>query len=270
MQTQNTPWGLHHSPFCEAINPAQFFESMIHEEALARLHFLVENQRQVGLLLGETGSGKSMLLNVFAHQLRQVGHSVTLLNVTACNSADEFTQTLADEMGIGPRSNASPYTLWRAVTDRLTERRYQQTHTVLLLDDAHLADASVLNHAVRLTQFCSLHDIGLTLVASTNTAQRHCLGPRLTELSELQIEVEPWGESDTFGYLQQLLSQAGATGQVFDDAAIRQLHNLTHGIPRHVTRLANLSFLVGLGQKLDQINNQTILAAHQELAMAGG
>jgi type II secretory pathway predicted ATPase ExeA len=243
---------------------------MIHEEALARLHFLVENQRRVGLLLGETGSGKSMLLNVFAHQLQKTGHSVTLLNLTGCNTADEFSQMLADAMGIGPRSDFSSFTLWRAVTDRLTERRYQQEHTVFLLDDTHLADASVLNHAVRLTQFCSLHNIGLTLVASTNTAQRHCLGPRLTELSELQIEVESWGESDTFGYLQQLLSQAGATGEVFNDAAVRQLHNLTHGIPRHVSRLANLSLLVGLGQQLGQIDKKTVLAAHQELAMAGG
>ena len=66
-------WGLQESPFRNYTNPQRFYQSPTHEEALARLHFLVEEHRRLGLLLGPGGSGKSFLLEVFAAQLRRGG-----------------------------------------------------------------------------------------------------------------------------------------------------------------------------------------------------
>jgi hypothetical protein len=62
-------WGLASSPFRGHLDPRAFHQGPTQEEALARLHFLVDEQRTVGLLLGEAGSGKSLLLEVFAQQL---------------------------------------------------------------------------------------------------------------------------------------------------------------------------------------------------------
>ena len=61
-------WGLRESPFRNCLDPHCFYQSPTHEEALARLHFLVEQHRRLGLLLGPDGSGKSLLLEVFAAQ----------------------------------------------------------------------------------------------------------------------------------------------------------------------------------------------------------
>ena len=54
-------WGLRESPFRDGPDPQSFYQSPTHEEALARLHFLVEQHRRLGLLLGPEGSGKSLL-----------------------------------------------------------------------------------------------------------------------------------------------------------------------------------------------------------------
>ena len=59
-------WGLQESPFRGLLDPKFFYQSPTHEEALARLQFLVDQQRRLGLLVGPPGSGKSLLLEVFA------------------------------------------------------------------------------------------------------------------------------------------------------------------------------------------------------------
>lgn len=38
-------WGLRESPFRGLLDPKFFYQSPTHEEALARLHFLVEQRR---------------------------------------------------------------------------------------------------------------------------------------------------------------------------------------------------------------------------------
>ncbi|HEY4759151.1 MAG TPA: hypothetical protein VIH42_01085, partial [Thermoguttaceae bacterium] len=59
-------WGLRESPFRGGLVMQLLQRSPTHEEALARLHFLVDNQRRLGLLMGPSGSGKSLVLEAFA------------------------------------------------------------------------------------------------------------------------------------------------------------------------------------------------------------
>ncbi len=48
-------------PFSRQIEPSTLYEAKGHREALARLHLMVEN-RSLGVLTGEVGSGKSVLI----------------------------------------------------------------------------------------------------------------------------------------------------------------------------------------------------------------
>ncbi|HKD38008.1 MAG TPA: hypothetical protein VKB78_14445, partial [Pirellulales bacterium] len=74
--TYRMHWGLTETPFRGGIDPKFFYESPTHEEALARLRFLVEERQRLGMLMGESGTGKSMLLEVVARQLRRGGSQV--------------------------------------------------------------------------------------------------------------------------------------------------------------------------------------------------
>ena len=54
-------WGLREAPFRGSLDPRSFYQTPNAEEALARLHFLVEEHRRVGVCFGPPGGGKSML-----------------------------------------------------------------------------------------------------------------------------------------------------------------------------------------------------------------
>ena len=95
-------WGLQESPFRGDLDPKSFYPSPTHEEALARLNFLVEQHHRLGLLIGPAGSGKSLLFEVFAQQLRRQGRSVAKLSLLDVEPA-EMLSLLASRVGIDGR-----------------------------------------------------------------------------------------------------------------------------------------------------------------------
>ena len=128
-------WGLQESPFRGSMDTRFYLNSNSHEEALARLQFMVDHQRRLGLLLGPSGTGKSLVLEVFAKQLRGQGRQVAIVRLLGLTNV-EFLCHLAYQLGEDPDTESSLSRLWRCVTDRLLTNRYQQLDTVLLFDDA--------------------------------------------------------------------------------------------------------------------------------------
>lgn len=257
-------WGLSKSPFRGCLDPDFFHQSPTHEEALARLHFLVEHGRRLGLLMGQPGSGKSLLLEVFSRQLNRRGSKVARVNLSGVGAA-EMLSLLAADFQLSPDPAAPVSVLWRLLSDRLSEFRFEQTHSVILLDDAERADPAVLTQVTRLVQHDPTPQSRLTIVMAARREQIGCLGERLLELAELRIDVQSWEESDTKDFLQNSLQQAGGKSSVFADTAVARLHELADGIPRRVAQLADLSLLAGAGRQITQIDADVVDSAYNEL-----
>jgi general secretion pathway protein A len=259
-------WGLRETPFRSGLDPRLFYGSPTHEEALFRLHFLVQERRRVGLLMGVSGSGKSLLLDVFANQLRERGLPVAKVNLLALEPAEMLCL-----LGAGLELNLDPAQpvarLWRSVTDRLIEYRYQQLETIVLLDDADRAAAPTLDLVTRLAQ----HDLSpatrLTIVLAGQRERISRIGDRLLELAELRIDVDPWEQPDTEAFLSSSLAQAGRQSSVFADPAVARLHELSRGIPRRVSRLADLALIAAAGEDLPQIDAEVVESVYHELSM---
>jgi general secretion pathway protein A len=258
-------WGLRESPFRGLLDPNYFYQSPTHDEALARLHFLVEQGRRLGLLCGPPGSGKSLLLKVFAEQLARTARPVARLSLLGVAPA-EMLWLLAAEWGLGPDPAGSMAAVWRALADRLAEYRYQQLEAVVLLDDADQADREVLQQVARLARFDSSPEMRLTIVLAGRNEGMSKLGGALLDLAELRIAVEPWQQSETEDFVNAMLTQAGGKSPVFAGPAVARLHELSHGIPRRAAQLADLALLAGAGQQLPQIDAELVEAVYQELA----
>jgi type II secretory pathway predicted ATPase ExeA len=258
-------WGLRESPFHEGQDPQSFYQSPTHEEALARLHFLVEQHRRLGLLLGPEGSGKSLLLEILANQLRRHGPAVARVNLTGI-SGDELLWSLAAQFGRNlDRCDSTP-TLWRAVSDRLAAFAYQQVDAVILFDDADRAGNSVVPHLIRLAKLEPLPQLRLTLILAGDRATMGRLGETLLGLSELRIDLQAWQPDDIHDYLERSLREAGASDGVFEEPAIARLCELSHGIPRQVRLLADLSLVAGAGRHLQTIDANVVESVYHELA----
>jgi len=255
-------WGLEKSPFTSGLNTRLFFEGAAHREALARLRHL-RTSRRAGLLLGEPGTGKSLVLKVFQEDCRRRAIAVALVNLCGL-SVREFYWQLGAQLSTAVRVEDDLVRLFRQVSDRVHANRVQGLPTVVLLDDVHEAGPDLATQIVRLAQL----DAGrgsLSLVLATRTAHAANLGQRLLGLVDLRIDLEPWDELDTVGYLQLALVEAGCERPLFDDDSLSEIHRLAGGNPRQVNRLADHALWVGAAAAPEIIDTTTIRAAHAEL-----
>ena len=259
-------WGLAESPFRSRLASRYFYPSPTHEEALARLQFLVEEGHRVGLLMGGEGCGKSLVMEVFAAQRRSAGRPVVKISLLGVNRI-EFLWGVATELGSCPRAPLAVSSLWRVVADRLVEHRYQGLETVLLLDDADRAGRDVLAQVARLARHDLSPDSRLTVVLAGRRERMGRLGHSLLELAELRIDLEAWEPSDTENYLKASLTQSGRSAATFDEPAVARLHELARGIPRRVARLADLALVAGAGRKLDRVDAETVESVCHELGV---
>jgi general secretion pathway protein A len=214
--------------------------------------------------LGEGGTGKTTLLRVFADELRRSGRPVATASLLGAKPA-EFLWAVATGWGANPVAGLGTPSLWRIVTDRMAEYRYQQLDAVLLVDDADQATAEVLTQVTRLAKHDPSPESRLTMVLAGRERRMARLGPSLMDLAELRIDLDGWEQSDTETYVQAMLAQTGRSPPAFGESAVVRLHELAQGVPRRVAQLADLALVAGAGRNLDQIDAETVESVCQEL-----
>jgi hypothetical protein len=69
------------APFSGVLEPATFHAAAAHDEALARLEWLVGERQRCGLVLAEAGMGKSHLAVAAARRLGGLGAEVAVLSL---------------------------------------------------------------------------------------------------------------------------------------------------------------------------------------------
>jgi len=256
-------WGLNDSPFRGGLDPRQYYTGSTQEEALARMQFLVVERRRLGLLLGEPGTGKSLLLQVLKRDIESTGAKAALASLLGVE-ADEFAPLLCDAFRLSVPDFANP---WQSLVSHVNENRFQQLSTVVLLDDVNAPSKALRDQIARLAQLDGASTARFTILLALSSENVSHLGHRLLELAELRIDLEPWSLEESIGYLRRSLEKAGSTKPVFSEAALHRLHELSEGIPRRIKQLADLALLAGAGQQLEQIDADTVEVATHELGI---
>ena len=258
-------WGLERWPFCSVPDADRFYPTAGNNEALARIEYLVESRRRLGVLVGEAGVGKSLVLQIAARQLARRGRAVALVDVIGATTRELFWQVAAD-LGAVPHGEADSAVLWRQIADRVVENRIQDIDTVLLVDNAGLAGPDVLTQLARLSRVDATPPARWTIVLAAERMQAARWSETLRDLADLRVDLHPWDVADTVGYVQTALVDAGRIEPLFEDDALAKLHDLSEGVARRVARLADYALLAGAAAGLSTIDAATVEAAHEEIA----
>ena len=257
-------WGLSHSPFHATAGLGQAYPSQAFEEATARVDYLIAQSRRMGALLGESGLGKSTVLDVLAQALP--GQGVRLASVDAMAlSPHELLWQVASQLGATPDPADSLSRIWRRLEDTLAHCRWQGQPVVLLVDDADQAGADVARQLIRLAALESAPGARWTILLAADPQRLGDLNASLLERIDMRVDLFPWSEEDTVGYVQHALIDAGRELPIFSDDALTRLHDLALGVPRHIVRLADFALVAGAGAALDAVEVGQIEGAFEAL-----
>ncbi len=263
----NEYWGFKRSPFSGNIDPDRYYEGPGHEEAIARLMYVVDECRQGALILGQAGVGKSLLVEIVARRIRRPEREVAIARCPAMGGRELFFD-LAQEFGLAPDRSAGEADLWRRLRDHVAANRLQNTQTVIVVDQAHLLseNASQLRALHMLYHLDSHPSARLTIVLAARSELMRNARPEVIEWVDLGVSVEPFSAGQTSAYVAHLLTWAGRTESAFDDAALQKIHELTGGLPRQINRACNLALLAAATEELPQVTEAVVETVYKELS----
>jgi type II secretory pathway predicted ATPase ExeA len=259
-----TYWGISESPFRNTIHARWYHDSQVHEEALARLFFLVEQARRCGLLVGPAGTGKSFLLNLLHRQIARTQRHVAFVDLLGLG-CEEMLEQLATGLKLGDRASRSRNALWRDVEDSLKGSHACRVQTVLILDHLERAPAETVRAVERILHVGGATGDYTSVVVTTRTLELSSGPTSLGEMADLRIILSTLDRQQTGHYVEQLLFRAGCRETIFDEAALDALYEQSLGIPRNINRLCDLSLLAAMGAEQTRVDERIVVAASLEL-----
>jgi len=242
-----------------------FFAGASHQEAMARLEYLVETGLRCGVVVGPKGAGKTFALRTFVGE-PSTGRSTKILVDLHGLDAAEALKRLGQKLGTTSHARGRLGELWYEVTDALAGRRQAKHRCIVLFDHLDRCLPDCQQTVERLV----LHDDGpgaVTFVLSFSGSTYPVIPKQWRHLADLRIELSPLTAEETAEFVERLLRSFDLPGDAFNADASEILFRLTRGVPRDIVRLCELSLLSAMQDDQPSVSADVVEAAMQELSL---
>jgi type II secretory pathway predicted ATPase ExeA len=253
------------APFSGILHPATFHATAAHDEALARLEWLVGQRQRCGLVVAEAGMGKSHLAVAAARRLAGLGAEVAVLSLAGLPDG-EWLELLLDRLPLDPASRAEPGRPWLKLENRLRENTLLGRATVLVCDDIDRGPADARAGLARLVAAAEPR-FGTTVIVATATPAGLAQVPdAIRQRTAVRIELPAWSDADVADYLAAGLARAGRRAEFFSEAAAATIRRFAAGMPAVIRRLAHLALATAEAEGLESVEAATIEEIWRELS----
>ena len=249
-------------PFAENPTADHYFPSEVHEEALARLLYLVEEQDSCGILTGPPGSGKSTLLLRVQQQLRRSGWKACRIDLAGIDHS-ALLHRIAVELGANPASGVEAHELWDQIELMIASAARVQQPCVLLFDHADRLRPGALSLLEQLLH--TQYPEGLVMLFASRNEVRTPLLKTLREHSGLRIELPPLTVNEAQCYIEYALDQGWEPTVEFSHEASQLVGRLTAGIPRQINRMCRTLILAAQADRQLRVGTELVLSVAEEL-----
>lgn len=261
-------YGFRERPFSKTPDPRFLYLSRSHQEALARLMYVLE-ERETALLTGEIGCGKTTVSRALMDLAGEGYHFCFIFNPRL--TPTEFLRQTARELMIRHPSHHKDELLAQ-IHHALYQLSTEGKSAVLVIDEAQLVpDREIFDELRLLTNF-QLDDQNLiSIVLMGQPELRQILShPSLEAFRQrisLMYHLEPLTLPEVQEYIDTRLVVAGGTPGLFTPDAIVKIHQLSGGIPRKINQIATNALLVGYGADATVIEACILEDMERELAL---
>jgi type II secretory pathway predicted ATPase ExeA len=238
---------------------------------------MIDDRQPLGILVGANGSGKSTIAATLADRSDEFNPAIVI--PVSPGTAFGVMLDLLLEMNASQKFTGFPDALPNLdqVASQLQaelERRRQAGQHIVAFVDA--ADGLPDQELSRLLTYIGAGPISesrsLTsfLIGSTELLVR---AARLTPVGMSpapQVVLGSLVQPETFSYIRHRLQRAGGNPEIFSDAAIELIHDLSGGVPRRINRLCDLCLLVGFHKELNAVTQWVVWTAQGEVGTLAG
>src|SRR5437667_7610502 len=236
-------FGFTTKPFGKTPDPAFLFESPQHKEALARLEYAVE-EKELALLVGDIGSGKTMLSRALMDRLGDSRPVVLLLNPRPTPA--QLLRSIASGLGLVPSRYRNE--LLDQIHGKLCELYEAKREPVLIIDEAQLIPSKATFDEIRLLTNFQLDDQNLLSVLLIGQPELETRLDRshyapLRQRIGLRYRLGPLSLAETIAYIEHRIRVAGSAHNPFTRSTMERIHAVSCGITRLINPHHNTTLL---------------------------
>jgi len=263
-----THFGFTGSPFRLNPDPAFFFGSRGHSNALSYLKFGVFQNEGFVVVTGEIGAGKTTLVRMLLAGLESE-NIVAAQIVSTQLEAGDLLRSVALAFGIAPK-NLSKAELIATIEAFLTHLVTQNSRALLIVDEAQNLNREAVEELRMLSNFQLGNQALLQTFLVGQPELRGLLVSKPMEQFRQRViascHLGPMDQAETRGYVEHRLRQVGWTGHPsFDEAAFARIFHWTQGIPRRVNLLCNRLLLAVFLASESRVSASDVDAVGEEM-----
>lgn len=260
-------YGLSSRPFQLRPDPNFFFSSKNHQKTAAYLDYCLSQYEGFVVVTGEAGTGKTLQLRKFAHEL-PAENFLTGLIYTPLPDSDDILHSVSNAFNLSAENAGKAELLGRL------ERFWQQCsprRPILLIDEAQNLSPSALEE-LRMLSNCPGNAPQIFLFAQPGLGKMLLSNPSLCLRIIAACELLPLDAIDTRAYIEHRLQTAGwQDDPALDDAAHAAIYQGTSGIPQKINRVCERLLLMGYLEEIHSFDaadiDRVIRDIQQELRM---
>lgn len=257
-------FGFREAPFRITPHTEFFFAGANRGETLEALIYAITSGEGIVKVVGEVGSGKTMLCRVLMERLPDSVETIYL--VVPSLSRDEMLAVVAGDLGIDTQG-ANTTKVIRALQTKLIEIHEQGKQVVALIDEAHAMPMETLEEIRLLSNLeTSQHKLMQIVLFGQPELDQHLAQPHMRQLKERithSFNLLPLPARDIKDYLGFRLRAAGYKGpDLFSKEALALISEASEGLTRRINIYADKTLLAAYAE-----GTHTITADHARAAI---
>jgi general secretion pathway protein A len=243
-------YDLTNTPFSRDMPTDELYASDVMEETLERLKYVAERQ-WFAVVTGDCGTGKTTTVRRFADVLDASRYKLLYLSDSKLTPR-HFYKGMLEQLGCEAKfyRGDSKRQLHREIELMKVVHRLQP---VVVVDEAHLLDREMLEEVRFLLNFKmdAQSPMALVLVGQSELWDRLQLQAysAIRQRIDLQCKFTHYDRAQVGAYIARHLAFAGASRDLFTDAAVDEMYRYASGAVRLINKVATHCLMYGALKK---------------------
>ncbi len=247
-------FGFSDRPFAPVPRVDQYFPGTTIENARQTLSRCVERGEGVAMVVGPSGTGKTLLCQVLQRQFAG-DFPVAVLSSGRLSTRRALLQSILYELG-QPYRDMEEGELRLALIDHVTTSSCCPQGILLIVDEAHTLPTRLLDEIRMLTNIArdGQPRVRLVLVGSCLLEERFA-SHQLDSFNQRTVArcyLEAFSRTETQDYVRARVNAAAGLDsaddpgrQIFADDACESVHRVTDGVPRLINQVCDYALVLG-------------------------
>ena len=257
-------FGLERPPFKITPDTSLFYEGGKRGDILAALAYTIHRGEGIIKVVGEVGSGKTMLCRMLQLKLPDTVEIVYIANPSV--SAEDILFVIAHELSLPVDKGASKHQVMQMLQDYLLQRHMENKQVVLFIEEAQGMPLDTLEEIRLLSNLETAENKLLQIILfgqpelDQNLAQRSIR--QLRERITHNFELEPLTQVEIHNYLNFRMRQVGYTGpELISNTVAKKVEQHSAGLLRRINIIADKILLSAFAEGTHNLSVKHVTAA---------